>query len=250
METESSVIRIRNLLFLISVIAMFTLRAQCETPASNSFQSFYGAQVGPALRRLGDRTSLEIMGFGFAAIAGARTQDEEVRDTWRQNQRMSSEISELGNKFGTFAIPAVIALGQYALDRENSIHHIRGLVAVTILGSATKWSVQRERPNRADRYSFPSGHTYSAFTTATSLTMAYGWRAGVIMYPLATMVGLSRISDDYHWFSDVTAGAVLGILIGRATFFEESEAPASHAHWFPWVETETATVGLRWSRDW
>ena len=62
------------------------------------------------------------------------------------------------------------------------------------------------------RGSLPSGHTAMAFAFATSLSdeIDRPW-ATIGLYTAAGAVGWSRIHDNRHWFSDVAAGAVLGI---------------------------------------
>lgn len=76
----------------------------------------------------------------------------------------------------------------------------------------------------SDRRSFPSGHTSHAFAFATALSheISDTWpRAGKIATPLlyagATGAALARVYHDKHWASDVTVGAVVGILSSRAT---------------------------------
>jgi undecaprenyl-diphosphatase len=74
----------------------------------------------------------------------------------------------------------------------------------------------RPRPHRLRRprtTSFPSGHASSAFTAATLLTDAGGSPA--VWYPVAAVVGLSRVHVSIHHASDVAAGAVVGIALGR-----------------------------------
>ena len=58
----------------------------------------------------------------------------------------------------------------------------------------------------------PSGHTAMAFALATSLSddINRPW-ATVGLYTMAGVVAWSRINDNRHWFSDVAAGALLGI---------------------------------------
>jgi membrane-associated phospholipid phosphatase len=58
----------------------------------------------------------------------------------------------------------------------------------------------------------PSGHTAAAFALATSLAddIHRPW-ATVGLYGMATAVGWSRINDNRHWLTDVTAGALVGI---------------------------------------
>jgi len=64
---------------------------------------------------------------------------------------------------------------------------------------------------------FPSGHTISIFGTATVISEMYKdtvW-VPIVSYSLATLCGLSRVTEDTHWLSDVFLGAVLGYAIGK-----------------------------------
>lgn len=65
--------------------------------------------------------------------------------------------------------------------------------------------------------SFPSGHTATAFSIATVFAMQYKDKPAVpiISYSVASLVGLSRLTEHKHWASDVFAGAVIGYLCGR-----------------------------------
>jgi membrane-associated phospholipid phosphatase len=64
---------------------------------------------------------------------------------------------------------------------------------------------------------FPSGHTIVAWGSATVIAHMYSEKVmvGVLSYFLATLVALSRVTEDTHWLSDVFLGAVLGYAIGR-----------------------------------
>ncbi len=76
----------------------------------------------------------------------------------------------------------------------------------------------RYKAGQLSRYdAFPSGHTITIFGTATVIAEMYKktvW-APILCYSLATACGLSRITEDTHWLSDVFLGAVLGIAIGK-----------------------------------
>jgi len=65
--------------------------------------------------------------------------------------------------------------------------------------------------------SFPSGHTTVAFAAATVFAMEYRDRPLVplISYSAATLIGLSRITENKHWITDVFAGAALGFFTGK-----------------------------------
>jgi len=75
--------------------------------------------------------------------------------------------------------------------------------------------VQRERPNGEDNLSFPSGHASNAFALAAVAERHYGWKAGVPVYTLASLVAVSRLQRNKHYLSDVMAGATLGYIVGR-----------------------------------
>lgn len=72
-----------------------------------------------------------------------------------------------------------------------------------------------ERPDGSNNKSFPSGHTATAFMTATMLNKEYGhlspW-VGIGAYTCATATGLMRMANNKHWLSDVMVGAGIGII--------------------------------------
>ena len=65
--------------------------------------------------------------------------------------------------------------------------------------------------------SFPSGHTTVAFAAATVFALEYKDKPiiPIIAYSAATMIGLSRITENKHWATDVFVGAALGYLSGK-----------------------------------
>jgi membrane-associated phospholipid phosphatase len=60
-------------------------------------------------------------------------------------------------------------------------------------------------------WSFPSGHTSSAFAFATSMSLSYPkWYVIVPTYTFASAVGFSRMYLNVHYPSDVFVGAIIG----------------------------------------
>ncbi len=65
--------------------------------------------------------------------------------------------------------------------------------------------------------SFPSGHTTVAFAAATVFASEYRDKpiVPIIAYSAATLIGLSRITENKHWSTDVFVGAAVGFLAGK-----------------------------------
>jgi undecaprenyl-diphosphatase len=64
-----------------------------------------------------------------------------------------------------------------------------------------------------DRFSFPSGHTMTAFAMAVTVSSFYPSLALGVFF-CAASIAVSRILLGMHFLSDVLAGSLLGIAIG------------------------------------
>ncbi|XP_022702275.1 phospholipid phosphatase 3-like isoform X2 [Varroa jacobsoni] len=85
------------------------------------------------------------------------------------------------------------------------------------------------------RESFPSAHAAASFYIAvyllTYLQLRMSWKSVIVpvMRPMmqfafiqvAFVIALTRVRDHYHFYSDVAAGAILGILCAFITYFEK-----------------------------
>ncbi|HUP05466.1 MAG TPA: phosphatase PAP2 family protein [Bryobacteraceae bacterium] len=67
-----------------------------------------------------------------------------------------------------------------------------------------------------DQFSFPSGHTITAFAVALPLSMAYPQMAAGLMF-CALSIAISRILLGMHFLSDVVAGAAMGTALAYAS---------------------------------
>lgn len=100
------------------------------------------------------------------------------------------------------------------------------LALASALAHVGKWTLGRPRPysrmDADDLYPFsghtalPSGHTAMAFALATALSDEIRQPfATAGLYALAGGTAWSRLNDNNHWLSDVTAGAALGVLSAK-----------------------------------
>ena len=74
-------------------------------------------------------------------------------------------------------------------------------------------------PLMEGRFFWPSGHTASIFAFVAALAAYYPDKKWIPLagYPFAALTGIAMIDGDFHWASDVVAGAILGILAGHIT---------------------------------
>ena len=102
-------------------------------------------------------------------------------------------------------------------------------IAVTVLsnvimGGVTeglKRTINSTRPDGSDRRSFPSGHTAVAFTGAELLHQAYKHKSpwiSIAGYAMASATAVLRVANEKHHWSDVLAGAGIGIASVKITY--------------------------------
>lgn len=106
--------------------------------------------------------------------------------------------------------------------RSIAISMIVSILITAVLVLAIKFSVRRRRPDgnwggiyrTTDPHSFPSGHaTRAALLAILGLGLGPAW-FGWILAVWAPLVILARVAMGVHYFSDVIAGAILGLAIG------------------------------------
>ncbi len=110
---------------------------------------------------------------------------------------------------------------------KNDVLHQTINIAVSnvIMGGIVqtmKHTFKEERPDGSDEFSFPSGHTATAFTNASLLF--YEYKDANIWYAssgfiFATATGFLRIANNKHYTSDVLAGAGIGTAVGLAVSY-------------------------------
>lgn len=189
---------------LISLSAVTGLLIALDEPIRDGIQAFaekraWVDDIAPVVTQMGG-----LAGFGTAAAflgAGLIFKDAKARET------------------GYLAMSSVLQ----SFLVENALKGLTGRQRPGVSDGEDKWSgpaafFRRFASDGGDHYgSFPSGHTAAAFSLATVVAMQYGHHGWVpvVAYTLATGVGLSRMTMDRHWLSDVAIGALIGHLVAR-----------------------------------
>jgi membrane-associated phospholipid phosphatase len=124
-------------------------------------------------------------------------------------------------------VPVTMAIVGWSKHDNKMLRNACVIAGATVLNfgitTAMKYSVNRTRPfvkypdivNKTGKSitdpSFPSGHTSTAFATATSVSLCYPkWYIIVPAYAYAGTVGYSRMHLGAHYPSDVIIGALIG----------------------------------------
>ena len=69
-----------------------------------------------------------------------------------------------------------------------------------------------------DKYSFPSGHSITAFAVAISIGLFYP-ELQISLLVVALLIAASRIILGMHFLSDVLAGSAIGVVLGLTSFY-------------------------------
>lgn len=95
-------------------------------------------------------------------------------------------------------------------------------VLQTAVVQTLKYTTNVTRPDSSAANSFPSGHTTLAFSGAEFLWQEYKDHSiwiGISGYVVASTIGFARVINNKHWVTDVVAGAGIGILSTKISYF-------------------------------
>ncbi len=181
-----------------------------------------GREAAAGAAALGGALLLDGILDGMVPQGGGRNL-ERLSDALNHGGRPQYAVLLLG---GTWAGGRLAGRGGLA---DASLRVGAALAAGGVLNGVLKYTVGRERPSEtsdphhfrpfADQnrwQSFPSGHTVVAFSLASAVAEeARSPWVTALAYGGAAAVAWSRVYEDKHWTSDVTAGALIGIVAGR-----------------------------------
>ncbi len=191
-----------------------------------------------------------LLAGGFLALTLILIANDEAIyrhfSSFRDNHKWVQDFSPVITKVGEFEVPVGISAlfflsGMIFKDRKARDTATLALAAMLqsgIVVQLVKHLSGRQRPridgtdhwygpagffkrysqNNFSKYdSFFSGHTITAWSLATVIAEQYReqfW-VGLISYSAATLCGLSRVTENDHWLSDVLLGAACGYAIGK-----------------------------------
>lgn len=227
MQHRSLVLRLRTLVVLVALMAAAQASAQtvpdtlAATPALTLTAPDSTAQPMPRIDRLTSTRLYQMTYIGVPLVAAGllvKGQDAHFRGLRHDYLPEYRNHVDDGMQF----LPGLVMIGLKTAGVESRSSWGRmmasGALSAVIMGSVVesiKLTSKVERPDGSDNHSFPSGHTATAFMTATMLSKEYGhlspW-VGIGAYSVATTTGLMRVVNNKHWLSDVLTGAGIGII--------------------------------------
>jgi membrane-associated phospholipid phosphatase len=188
--------------------------------------------ISPKVTKLGlGEWNLGIAGMFY--LGGALFKDKKAKETARLTLMTFIHTS------------VVVQLGKHLFGRqrpswENGIDRWHG----------PSGFFKRYNEGQLARYdAFPSGHTISIFGTATVIAHMYKntvW-VPILSYSLATLCGLSRITEDTHWLSEVFLAAVMGYAIGRFVVKRRNRLFKRNFNIYPVANSHQVGIGAVYS---
>ncbi len=163
-----------------------------------------------------------IFAAGIIAKSEKASFRQNTKDQAHNNTRLLTNFHTEIDNYTQFA-PAVLAAGLNFSGVEGRSDTWRFLASTAMsyaimagFVNSIKYTAQEMRPDGSTRNSWPSGHTATAFVSASILHKEYGLTRSPIYsvagYAVATATGIMRVLNNRHWVSDVLSGAGIGIM--------------------------------------
>lgn len=207
----------RNILSIILSFILLPCLAQSSPDTLAVHPNFKWEEVIMPISLIGAGT----LGF-IEPLKNTHYEVQDYLDSWRGDHRTTIDdflqYVPLASLYG-LSLVGIDAKHGY-IDR--TLELVTSYATVIVLVKGMKYAVRKPRPDGTSRNSFPSGHTAASFMGAELVRIEYAddapWLA-VGAYTLAATVGVLRVYNNRHWFTDVLAGAGFGILSARVGYW-------------------------------
>ena len=123
-----------------------------------------------------------------------------------------STVREAGDVIQIVLPVTALASTFIAKDRQGTWQLLKSFGFGFVSVHALKQANDKLRPDASNPRSFPSGHTFAAFSGASFIHTRYGAKVGIPALVAAGFVGYSRIDGQKHFLDDVIAGASITLL--------------------------------------
>lgn len=169
---------------------------------------------------------VSLISYGVIGLESHTIKDINTDTKTELNEHIDEKFTiDDFSQYSTFL--SVYALNAAGVKGKNNFRD-RTVILTTaylIMGTTVniiKHTGNEMRPDMTSNNSFPSGHTATAFMGAEFLYQEYKdvsvWY-GISGYLVAAGTGFFRMYNDRHWFSDVAAGAGIGILSTKIAYW-------------------------------
>jgi membrane-associated phospholipid phosphatase len=221
--------RLLSLLLILFVSQSHAQFVDCEQRKLNAKNK--SESLSPGLgKEVFSKKNLLIFG---GVLGSAFLLDEMAKDGMSHNQNgFFDGITDILNEFGEkkYLAPATLATWAIAvaIDDERlattAMNSAKSLICGAVLTESTKFISGRSRPdmNRGSMHfdafngksnntkSFPSGHSFVAWSVFTPFAQEYSkW-----IYVIPAGVSIARMYRNRHWLSDVVLGGGIGYFAG------------------------------------
>ncbi|MBG6233906.1 membrane-associated phospholipid phosphatase [Pedobacter sp. CAN_A7] len=164
--------------------------------------------------------------YGVIALADGPFKNLDHYITERRNERRPNFHTTVDDYLRYVPFLAVYGFDALGVKSKNNFKEkttmvvLSGAIAYVTTG-LLKEVTNKHRPNQTDYRSFPSGHATISFAGAEIINQEYGhlspWYS-IAGYTLASATSVLRIYNNEHWFSDVVAGAGVGVLSTKVAY--------------------------------
>lgn len=162
------------------------------------------------------------LGLGAAAVASKElVEGDEDRIAHKLDHFPFEGAIDAADLYGSGVTMGAASLGLLAVGRATGNARLyavgKDLSSSMLLTWSAVWALKltnAKRPN-GGAYSFPSGHTATAFAAAPVLGKHFGPKATYAAYAMGILTGLGRMEDKKHYLADVLAGAGIGLVVSR-----------------------------------
>ncbi|MGE5340892.1 MAG: phosphatase PAP2 family protein [Candidatus Omnitrophota bacterium] len=282
MKIKNLIIPLITILFLFNVLPLSAQEKQENQYNSPFFKSLledeFAILSSPARMKGKDF----LIWGGAAVITGILIANDEAiyhgiktfqaKHPWVSD--VSPQITKLGLGEWNLGIAGTFYLGGLLLKDKRAVETAR-LITMTFIHTGMvvqlgKHMFSRQRPswdNGKDHWAgpsafferyedgqishydaFPSGHTITVFGTAAVIAEMYQHTVWVpiLSYTLATLTGISRVTEDTHWLSDVFVGAFLGYAIGKFVAKRRNRLETNGLNIYPTASTHHLGLNLQY----